>query len=139
MTISSKDEAQVKAHPVYSSVLACLPSDRPIPLTEILAQYAHHSRHLATVLLLAQTFEEVLEGVRILPYASFLEAVQLLSKPEEARLLQLLVDYLERVKTEQELYAAKDLPVSWKRSAWNKLAPDTQARLQKMPQRRVQQ
>jgi hypothetical protein len=132
VTISSKDGARVKAHPVYSSVLACLPSDRPIPLTEILAQYSHQARHLATVLLLAQTFEEVLEGVRILPHAPFLEAVQLLSKSEKARLLQLLVDYLERVKTDKELYAAKDLPVGWKRSAWNKLTPDTQVRLQQV-------
>jgi hypothetical protein len=138
VTISSKDgAARIKAHPIYSSILASLPLDTPIPLAKIFAEYTHHARHLASVLVVATTFEQVLKGLEVLPNAPFLEAVAFLSNGEKARLLALLVDYLEHTTTAKELSAAQDLPISWKRAAWNKLAPEIQVRLQKIQQRRA--
>jgi hypothetical protein len=130
MTISSEQAAQIAAHPVYGSVLEALPKDRPIHLTEILAEHQTHARQLATVCLVSSRFEHVLEGCRVLPRSSFAQALALLSTAEQSRLLALFVAYLTQIQTSEALRAIEDLPQDFKRIAWEQLSPQSQARLQ---------
>ncbi|MBW4422547.1 MAG: hypothetical protein KME13_25600 [Myxacorys californica WJT36-NPBG1] len=129
MTISSRDSAAITAHPIYASVLASLPPERPIPLTQILAEYATHAQQLATVLLVATTFEQVLEGCWVLPCALVCEALSLLSEAEQQRILNLFIHHLEQARAGTAVQALHDLLHDFKVAAWKKLPKETQDRI----------
>lgn len=141
MTISNKDAARIAAsQPVYESAIAKFPSDKVIPLVEIFAEYTHHSRHLASVLLVSTSFDQVLEALRVLPKANFEESVGFLSPEERVRILNLLIEYMRGIKNGKELCTLSNcLPPAWKKAAWNRLDHETQARLNKLPKQQQQQ
>lgn len=112
--------------PIYQNPLATLPAGAPIPFSQLLAAHTEFSRQLATVLLVAQTWQHVELGMETLPGAKLSEAINLLALSERDRVLSLLAAHLVTLDSRESCDGVRNLSPGLKRAVWSKLTEHQQ-------------